>query len=146
MGSRLRLPERWRGLVNLGLDRLRGSFMRPGAGGLAVIRPNPDEGATRCDPLVQLRRRLERMALGGRGTMPPEALAAVAGDRGRLARCMMSSAAALLEEVAWASVSTERNLVGQRRVGSATTLARAWVRAGVYQRAATREFQRAGWI
>ncbi len=122
---RLILPEEWGGRCNLGYDRLVAAHA-PGLQRDPAELPGP-EGED-DDPLVALRRRVERMALGGRGTLPGDVRGAVEREAAALgARHLPTGAAALiaLAEAAAPGAPPDH-------------LADAWLAAAVYDQAATR--------
>jgi hypothetical protein len=97
------------------------------------------------DPLDALRRRLARLALGGRTTIPPESLATVEREAALVERRMMPGGAEALRSCARAACAAERAATGARRGADATALAEAWLDASAYERAATRALRRAMW-
>jgi len=142
----LKIPGDSRARVNLGLDRMRGSWLvgAGDAGTVAALTPR-DEESSLPDPLAPLRRRIHRVALGGRGTLPPEAGDAVCAEIASFERRMLPNAAEVLRELVESAASMERTLSGQRKAASADILARAWIRAAAYEGAATRALHRAAW-
>ncbi|MBL8606910.1 MAG: hypothetical protein JNL38_06300 [Myxococcales bacterium] len=127
--SQLTLPSEWGGRVCLGLDRLQAAHVAVAPGASPRALP---EAASRLDPLAPLRRRLERVALGGSRTLGPGAQRSVDHERGDLGRAMMPEAARALGALAVAAARRER-------------LAEAWLSLAVYERAATRHLLRAAW-
>jgi hypothetical protein len=128
------LPPEWAGRLNLGLDRLQSAHVRGVASTPVELRV--DE-APQPDPLEPLRRRLERLVLGGRGTLPPEALAA--GDReiASFECCYLPTAGAARRGLTAAALP--------RGSGASEGLALAWLSAATYERAATGSLWRAAW-
>ena len=146
VGPALRLPRELHGRVNLGFDRLRGSWL-VGAredGSIAELALREGE-APLLDPLAGLRRRVHRLSLGGRGTLPPEAGATLSAEIASLERRMLPTAAETLRRLVASASSMERTLAGQRRIGTSEDLARSWVRAAIYEDSATRELHRTAW-
>ena len=134
---RLILPEKWRGRCNAGLDRLqRGNLSAAAPSAVASPIPVLTE---RPDPLVALRRRVMRLALGGRSTLPPETAAAVAREAKALDGLMMPSAARVLETLLLAAHGE-----GPRKANP-EALAAAFASAASYQRAASIALQRSAW-
>lgn len=127
--SRLALPSEWGGRLCLGLDRLQAVHLVAAPG--AAPRPLPASEARR-DPLAALRRRLQRLALGGTRTLGPSAQRSVDHERAALARAWMPEAARALGALAGAAGRRER-------------VVEAWLSLAVYERAAMRHFARAAW-
>jgi hypothetical protein len=136
----VRLPGAWAGRCNLGLDRLARSLL-PSAEH-EPVRVRLDD---RPDPLVALRRRILRLAIGGRATLPPSTLAAVEREAALLERRMMPRGAATLRALAAAACAAERDASGARRTGDSGALAEAWLAAFRYERAAARVLWLASW-
>lgn len=140
----LELPAAWRGRCNLGLDALQASHFRPGLSAARELDA-PPAGAL-PDPLAGLRRRIQRVALGGRATLPPEASAELEREARRLGEAMLPTAAALLRALHRGSVACARTLTGTRRDGDPELLARAYLAAGLFERAASRTLQEQAWL
>jgi hypothetical protein len=134
----MELPDTWCGRVNLGLDRLLATHMPRGEDSPAA------ELQQRADPLEPLRRRIRRVVLGGRATLPSEAFREIESDTAELRRQMLPTAATVLSELASAANATERDFSGQRWRPS-DAIATAWLRAAVYERATTAELARCSW-
>ncbi|MBI4861973.1 MAG: SWIM zinc finger family protein [Candidatus Riflebacteria bacterium] len=118
---RLELPAAWKGICNVGYDRLQVAHV---LGGL----PAPEIDLPLApDPLSLLSRWLTRVVLGGRGALPHAALAGIQRDAQRLGRMMMPGAASCLASLGAAAGS------GQ------DALSRAWVASAIYERAARRK-------
>ena len=138
----LRLPPEWGGRCNLGLDQLQPSQVQ----GLARTAEPITRGTRQVsDPLSPLGRRLQRLTLGGRATLPPEALAATRREAARLQRRMMPGAAQQLQRLHQAALETERSVSGTRRRADPALLARAFLCGSRYYRVATRALQRSSW-
>ncbi len=142
---RLELPAAWRGRCNLGLDALQATHFRPG-----LVAPRElaagSLGAPLPDPLAGLRRRLYRIALGGRAALPPEAGAELEREARRLGEAMLPTAAALLRALQRGAVACERTLAGRRREGDPAELALAYLAAGSFERACSRSLQAQAWL
>ncbi len=134
------LPGKWHGRINLGLDHLqRGNITGPGetlemAGASSFI-----------DPLEPLRRRLERMALGGSTTLPDTALSAVEGEARAFEHLMMPGAAAAVRAMVRAARGQRRALTGRHGEVDAQAVAEAWLAAAIYELTAARELYRRCW-
>lgn len=131
----LTLPDDWAGRVNLGLDLLMSTHVRGLAAEPVALGGLPE--AERADPLEPLRRRVRRMALGGRGTLPGEARDAVDREIAAYGRAMMPGAGRALAALADAAAAS--------RGGDVDALARAWLSARVYTAAAGRAAAAAAW-
>jgi len=123
------VPEEWHGLVNAGFDTLVGSHFT----GPVHRAPKVERDGELSDPLVGLRRRVERAALHGLRSLPPEAIAQVDHERARLAQHAMHHGADVLGALSAAA----------RRGRS--TFAEGWVAAATYARAATTALFRDAW-
>lgn len=130
--ARLALPADWGGRVCLGLDRLQSAHFARGGDVAAAPPALAAVAGSAPDPLAALRRRLERLAMGGARTLGPGALRSVDHERAALARAMMPEAARALGALATAAARRER-------------LADAWLSLAVYERTATRHLWRAAW-
>lgn len=137
----LSLPDEWSGRVNLGLDRLGGANFREET--LAAPRCPPL--SRESDPLRALRRRLERVALAGRASLPLAAFEEVQRDSRALARGMMPTGSALLQELSEAAQAMERGHRGERHALT-RPFADAWMRGMLYERAARAELVRSSWV
>lgn len=116
--TRLRLPEEWAGRVNLGYDLLRGAHV-DGLAPREVEVELVDEEAP--DPLAPLRRRVERLVLGGRGTLPGAAGGLVEREAAGLARLHLAGGADLC-----------RALFRAARLPGPEPLATEWLRAATW--------------
>jgi hypothetical protein len=123
------LPAEWAGLANAGLDTLVGAHLA------GPLRPAPkiavDERAS--DPLAALRRRVDRAALHGLRSLPPEATAVVDHERNTLHKHTMQHGAAVLGAL---SASARKGRV---------SFADGWVAAASYVRAAGTCLWREAW-
>ena len=132
---RLRLPAEWGDRVCLGLDKLQSAHLPGAASREAVVRLA--EGP-RVDPLIALQRRLQRMALAGARSIPPAAVPEVLREAASVERRLMPAGGALLRALAGA--------VESRADDRSAVLARAWLAATTYERAARRDLERAAWL
>src|SRR5690606_31385639 len=120
------------GRVNLAFDLLSGVDLPEGATAILLADHAPP-----LDPLEPLRRRVQRVVLGGRGTLPPEANDAIEAEAARLGRLMLPGGAAVLRELSQAAQRHDRSLTGECRRASPELLGAAWLRAAAYLDAAT---------
>jgi hypothetical protein len=125
----LSLPEAWRGLAVAGLDTVVGAHFI----GTRWDAQRVDAPEAAADPLVALRRRIERAALHGLRSLPPEATATLDGERASLERHTMNHASRVLGA-----------LVGAARIGRGP-FAEAWLAAASYATAATTVLWRDRW-
>lgn len=130
---RLVLPPDWHGLVNAGYDVIQRSHL-DGRVGASDARPLGAEGT--FDPLHALRRRVERVALHGARSLPPEATAEIDAERVMLGRLFMPQAGERLGALA-AAARAPRGRRGDLRD--------AWLAAATYARAASIALWREGW-
>ncbi len=139
----LRLPERWGDRAHPGLESLQGAMLpaaTPSGPPLSLRRAPPA-----ADPLDPLRRRLYRVPLGGRATIPAEAADEIARDVARLERDHFPAIGAALRAVAVTAAAAPRGPWGTREVPDAATLARAWTLAMTALEAAAATLRRDGW-
>jgi hypothetical protein len=134
----LPLPDALAGRVNLAFDRLGSAATSPHALAAPAAPDVPD-------PLLALRRRVERIALAGAATLPPEAAAELARERARFTRLLFPGAAAALAALAAAAHTGGRRADGRRASIDADRFARAWLRSAVYLDAASRHLAAARW-
>jgi len=125
----LLLPEGWRGLANAGFDVLVGAHLS----GPLHRSPKLPAHERAPDPLVPLRRRVERAALHGLRSLPAEATSTIDRERSALVRHTMLHASAALGA-----------LSGSARRGRGA-FAEGWVAAASYVRAATTALWRDAW-
>jgi hypothetical protein len=130
---KLELPEEWAGLVNAGYDKLAGANLR---GTLEDVPRASMERGEVFDPLFASRRRVERFALHGARSLPPEAFGIVDRERRALVEATMHVASALLGSLA----ETTR-----KRGVSRTAVADAWLALAAYDDAATISLRAATW-
>jgi hypothetical protein len=137
--SRLPLPDAWHGRANVHYDRLSIPAMGD-APRLPVAPPPPME-----DLLVPLRRRVERVVLGGANTLPTHALAELEREAAALAERALRGAADALRDLAALAHDAARTASGARRPLDRPAFARAWLRAALYEDAARRRLSVASW-
>jgi len=137
--SRLQLPDAWHGRANIHYDRLSIPAMGSSAG-VAVAPPPPME-----DLLAPLRRRVERVVLGGANTLPTHALAELEREAAALAERALRGAADALRDLGALAHDAARTATGARRPLDRPTFARAWLRAALYEDAARRRLSVASW-
>jgi hypothetical protein len=121
------------GLVNAGYDRIAGANLR---GPLEDVPKVAMERGETFDPLFSSRRRIERFALHGSRSLPPEAFGMVDRERRALVDATMHTASALLGALA----ETTR-----RRGVSRVEVADAWLALAAYDDAATISLRGATW-
>ncbi len=138
--TRFALPEAWHGRANLDYDRL--SVPAGAAISASASTPAP---LTIPDLLAPLRRRLERVALGGLATLPTHALAELDREAATLAACALGGGADALRTLGAIAHDATRALTGTRRAVDRPRFARAWLRAALYEDAARRRLAIASW-
>jgi hypothetical protein len=138
--TRMALPDAWHGRANLHYDKL--SVPAPGdAPPPELARPTASAG----DLLEPLRRRVERVALGGIATLPVHALPEVDREAAALAERALRGGAEALRDLAACASETDRAMTGARRAIDCPRFARAWLRAALYEAAARRRLAVASW-
>ncbi|HEX3473771.1 MAG TPA: hypothetical protein VHT91_01955 [Kofleriaceae bacterium] len=143
--TRLALPEVWHGRANLHHDRLpavAGAAAKPAAA--PVIAP-PAADAGDDDLLEPLRRRVERVVLGGLGTLPVHALAELERDAAALADRSLGGGADALRDLAALAHAAGRTMTGTRRAVDRASFGQVWLRAALYDDAARRRLHVARW-
>jgi hypothetical protein len=133
------LPDALGGRVNLGFDRLGTA----GATGGKLETPPP---AASLDPLLALRRRVERVGLAGAATLPPEAGGELHREAAAFTSRMLGGAATALRDLAAAAHQGDRRADGRRVPVDAERFALAWLRAAAYVDAAERRIAQASWL
>jgi hypothetical protein len=137
--TRLALPDSWHGRANLHYDRLR-------APPLADRPARADQPAIDDDDLLEpLRRRVERVVLGGLGTLPTHALADLERDAAVLADRALRGGADALRDLGSVVHGATRTMTGARRAIDRTPFAQAWLRAALYDATARRRLNLARW-
>jgi hypothetical protein len=143
------LPDSLGGVINIGMDRLSGASVSKvddsGDDAIEDSRDEPDRPEGLVDPCAALRRRLHRVVLGGRNTVPASAGPEIDRERARLARQMLELGAALLGQLWLAARRGPADGGGVSAADSADALARAYARAHAYDRALTRRLIEASW-
>ena len=146
---RLSLPEKWVGRVNLGFERLQGLHFKGGGegeGSVTKVIPRQNMASqSQPFPLHVLTRRLRRLALGGVATLPPEASAEIAREGARLRKQMMATGAHLLGQLLASAHERERTIAGVKQ-GDPLNLAKAWLAASTYVKAATLDMNSSLWL
>ncbi len=133
--------EEEKSIVNLAFDRVRHArFPRPAvdvdpAAVTAAAPPLAAEAPTHGDPLMPLRRRLERYALAGRGSLPASAQEALRKDAAHLDGGFLRGGAALLTALFAAAGGHDRRAAAER-----------FVAATAYLYAAEATFAKAAWL
>lgn len=137
--TRLAFPDAWHGRANLHYDRLA---VPPAADPppLADLPPTDDD-----DLLEPLRRRVQRVALGGVGTLPIDALAELDRDAAALADRALRGGAEALRDLGAIVHGAARTITGARRAIDRGSFAQAWLRAALYDDAARRRLSLASW-
>lgn len=126
------LPEDWLGRVNVGLDPLEAHHLGRLAPRAREVAPEPESPS----PLRGLERRLQRLVLGGPGTLAGGAATALRAEATRLKAAYLPSAATLLLQLADAARAGERDLSGQLEPPDPEALARAYLAGQLYLGAA----------
>lgn len=140
--GRLALPEAWHGRANLHHDRL--PAVAPAA--RPVTSPVIAAPATEDDDLLEpLRRRVERVVLGGLGTLPVHALAELERDAAALADRSLGGGADTLRDLAAFAHAAGRTMTGARRAVDRASFGQVWLRAALYDDAARRRLHVARW-
>ena len=155
--ARLALPEAWHGRANVHYDRISPRSLTARSG--AAAGPAADSGADAPAPtpaavppapppddlLAPLRRRVERVVLGGAGTLPMHALAELEREAAALEDRALSGAAGVLRDLAALAHAAGRDPTGARRSLDRAAFARAWLRAALYEAIARRRLGLASW-
>lgn len=133
--EQLRMPARWAGRVNLGLDQL------PGRAEPALVpSPLPNAGD---DPLAALRRILRRVVLGGRQVVAGSRT--LARETTALRTKQLATAADLLDELATSARETRTTPLDEQVPVPPDRFARAWLAAMTYDRTVRTHLARARW-
>ncbi|MBW2732130.1 MAG: SWIM zinc finger family protein [Deltaproteobacteria bacterium] len=133
--THVNLPKAWTQRCNLGLDRMEASrFVGLAKHAKETTSPALEAGV---DPLAALRRRVQRLALGGRATLPPEASQTIEAEARQLEARMLRHASEVLCVLRQAGLS--------RGDAEKDTLARAFVAAASYLRHTETALQRLCW-
>ena len=137
--TRFPLPESLIGRANLHYDRLSLAPISAGASPIAITHDPPD------DLLSPLRRRIDRVVLGGLGTLPMHALPEVDREATVLADRALPTAASVLRDLAALAHDASRAMTGERRAVDRPAFARSWLRAALFDDAARRRLAVASW-
>ncbi len=136
---RFPLSDALHGRANLHYDRLSLSPISSPASAIAITHEPPD------DLLSPLRRRIERVVLGGLGTLPMHAMVELDREAALLADRALRTGADLLRDLAALAHDATRAMTGARHSVDRPAFARAWLRATVYEDAARRRLSVASW-
>ena len=142
--EQMSLPEKWNGRVNLGYERLQGLHFaksKKESKGLFL----PEMAAAQPDPLHVLTRRLRRMALGGRATLPPEAAQEIERERAKLQKQLLPTGGRLLGQLLIRAHGSERTIAGVKQV-EPIELAKTWLAATIYTQSAKLDLNRKLWL
>ncbi len=137
----LDLPEEFRHHLDLGLDRLQSSHVRPGpARELAPRAAHPDRLPALLRPLETM---LHRITLGGR---PVAALATTAHEVAALSRAGLATTATLLADLTTTARHHPRDAFGRVLPDTTDAFPTAWLRAGLHLREFTRATGQRTWL
>jgi hypothetical protein len=136
----LALPDALGGRVNLAFERLGSAGVQAGA---ALATPPAIEVP---DPLLALRRRVDRVGLAGAATLPPEAGGEIHREAHAFEARLLPGAAVALRALAQAAHTGARRVDGRRAAVDADRFALAWLRAALYVDAADRRIARSVWL
>jgi hypothetical protein len=140
--TRLVLPDAWHGRANVHYDRL--AVPSPGQ-----VMDTPTQSriadASANALLEPLRRRVERVVLGGLATLPVHALAEIEHEAITLGERALRGAGEVLRDLVAIASNAQRAMTGARRAVDRPTFARAWLRAALYEDAARRRIALAAW-
>jgi hypothetical protein len=136
---RFPLVDALHGRANLHYDRISLAPISAPASTLAITHEPPD------DLLSPLRRRIERVVLGGLGTLPMHAMVELEREAAQLADRALRTGADVLRDLAALAHDATRAMTGVRRAIDRPTFARAWLRASVYEDTARRRLSVASW-
>ncbi len=143
----LRLPmiEAWHGRANLHYDRLAMPSMGAPASRPVLTPVVASAAAPAEDLLAPLRRRIERVVQGGVGTLPTHAIAELEREAQVLTERTLRGGAEVIRDLAAIAHDAGRAMTGARRAIDRASLARAWLRAALYEEAARRRLSVASW-
>ncbi len=136
---RFPLADALHGRANLHYDRLSLAPISAPGSTLTIAHEPPD------DLLSPLRRRIERVVLGGLGTLPTHAMAELDREAAQLAERALRTGADLLRDLAALAHDATRAMTGTRRQVDRLAFARAWLRAALYEDTARRRLSVASW-
>ncbi len=138
--TRIAFAESWQGRANIDYDRIAAIAEAP-----APPPPRVRIAPVAADLLEPLRRRIERIALGGSTTLPAHALAQLERDAVALEARTLRAGADALRDLAKFASTFDRAMTGERRGIDRSRFARAWLRAVIYDVAARKRLQAAAW-
>lgn len=141
--SELCLPDDWKNVVSLGLEKLARKHVTSAE--REPVHLSVTTTGTPDDGLAPLRRRIRELALSGRHSLPTRSIGSLARESQLLANQSRPTAAALLQNLASVAVESESNLSGQRFPSDPTPLARLWLACTHYTSSGTAEFQQSLW-
>ena len=140
-GEDLSLPESFGGHADLGIDRLSSAFLQPSG----PAPPFPARADTK-DPLGALRRRIQRVVSGGRGTLTvPGTTRVLRVDVAALRRAQLTTGVDLPEALVAAGQYGRRDAFGRLVMDDPDVLSRAWLAVGVYEREVSATLLRDQW-
>ncbi len=143
--SPCRLPDKWRGHVNLGIDKLeRGFFQTAKRQAHVIASPHAKERI--ADGLDFVRRRLTAVVLGGRHALPTGRVGTAVSDARTLDTNLQPAAASLLKGLTHCAIESQTDLLGVRFPPDPTHLAERWLAGAVYEETARRHFQKWSWL
>jgi hypothetical protein len=146
---RFAMPDAWQGRANVHFDRIPALAIPDRDAPTSPAPPPPTE-----DLLAPLRRRIERVVLGGAGTLSVHARPQLEREAAALAeRALGGGAEALLDLSALAARATPAHAgagaaspeAAARRGEARAAFASAWLRATLYEDAARRRLSVASW-
>ncbi len=143
--SPCRLPDKWRGHANLGIDTLQRGFFQSAARQPHVIA-SPHARERIADGLDFVRRRLTAVALGGRHALPTGRVGKAVSDARTLDANLQPAAAGLLKGLTQCAIESQTDLLGVRFPPNPTHLAQRWLAGAVYEETARRHFQKWSWL
>ena len=103
---------------------------------LVEKRPSP--------PLEVLKRRLDRLALGGEVTLRASGNPDIAREKALLSKLMMPTGVVMLQNLQAAATLKKRDMFGVQ-TSKTSVLPMVWLQAMTYERTATRKFLQSLW-
>jgi hypothetical protein len=138
--TRLEMADAWHGRANVHYDRLSVVPRRGEAVAVASSAPRAVD-----DLLAPLRRRVDRVVLGGLATLPTHALIDIEREAAQLRERALRGGADVLRDLAAVAHGAGRGSTGARLAIDRPRFARAWLRAALYDDAARRTMAIASW-